>query len=229
MLKPPIAADPLSSSRMQLASDHNNLQGPLPQNGKPLFALSLNRRKPTPFLFLDGWKPDSLMGEHPWTPALKVLDFDWIDAPNPESISSAAQDLLDWYALADNRFLARSLLILQNRGFLKDDAAITPSCRLAARCPMDPIWYRAIEVGVSLGCSMDIVDIALLRSSRADIFLRPDQYRRSQIWPEDPSHIRCRTTSHSQTRLTRTCKHAGCTCKKIPPNSTLAPGAKFIS
>jgi pre-mRNA-splicing factor ATP-dependent RNA helicase DHX15/PRP43 len=67
--------------------------------------------------------------------------------------------------------------IEKNRGFLKDDAALTPSGRLAARCPLDPIWYRAIEAGAELGCAMDIVDIALLCSSQATIFMRPAQYR----------------------------------------------------
>ncbi|KAK7418465.1 hypothetical protein QQX98_003957 [Neonectria punicea] len=88
----------------------------------------------------------------------KVVDFDWIDAPHPESIARAAQDLRDWE-------------------FLKDDAATTLLGRLAARCPLDPIWYRAIETGAKLGCSMDIVDIALLCSSPAPIFMRPAQYR----------------------------------------------------
>ncbi|KAF4513562.1 hypothetical protein G6O67_000817 [Ophiocordyceps sinensis] len=54
----------------------------------------------------------------------KAIDFDWIDAPHPESIARAAQDLRDW-------------------GYLKDDAALTPSGHLAAKCPLDPIWYRA--------------------------------------------------------------------------------------
>ncbi|KDN62326.1 putative pre-mRNA-splicing factor ATP-dependent RNA helicase prp43 [Colletotrichum sublineola] len=88
----------------------------------------------------------------------KVIDFDWIDAPHPESIARAAQDLRDW-------------------GFLKDDAAPTQSGRLAAKCPLDPVWYRAIEAGAKLGCSMNIVDIALLCNSQSSIFLRPPQYR----------------------------------------------------
>lgn len=29
----------------------------------------------------------------------KILDFDWVEAPHPESISRAAQDLHDWYNL----------------------------------------------------------------------------------------------------------------------------------
>ncbi|EQL01271.1 ATP-dependent RNA helicase Prp43 [Ophiocordyceps sinensis CO18] len=81
----------------------------------------------------------------------KAIDFDWIDAPHPESIARAAQDLRDW-------------------GYLKDDAALTPSGHLAAKCPLDPIWYRArpsLRRGeTKLGCSMDIVDIALLCSSQ---------------------------------------------------------------
>lgn len=31
----------------------------------------------------------------------KVIDFDWIDAPHPESIARAAQDLRDWYVSED--------------------------------------------------------------------------------------------------------------------------------
>lgn len=27
----------------------------------------------------------------------KVMDFDWLDAPHPESIARAVQDLRDWY------------------------------------------------------------------------------------------------------------------------------------
>ncbi|EXU99610.1 oligonucleotide/oligosaccharide-binding (OB)-fold and helicase associated domain protein [Metarhizium robertsii] len=50
---------------------------------------------------------------------------------------------------------------------------------LAAKCPVDPIWYRAIEVGAKLGCCMEMVDIALLCSSQASIFLRPAQYQQA--------------------------------------------------
>ncbi|KZL66600.1 pre-mRNA splicing factor ATP-dependent RNA helicase PRP43 [Colletotrichum tofieldiae] len=88
----------------------------------------------------------------------KLIDFDWIDAPHPESIARAAQDLRDW-------------------GFLNDDAALTQSGRLAAKCPLDPIWYRAIQAGTKIGCAMNIVDIALLCSSQSPIFMRPAQYR----------------------------------------------------
>ncbi|KAH7127456.1 pre-mRNA-splicing factor ATP-dependent RNA helicase PRP43, partial [Dactylonectria macrodidyma] len=44
---------------------------------------------------------------------------------------------------------------------------------LAAACPLDPIWYHAIEEGAKLGCAQDIADIAAVCSSQKDIFLRP--------------------------------------------------------
>ncbi|KAH8122227.1 P-loop containing nucleoside triphosphate hydrolase protein [Trichoderma asperelloides] len=88
----------------------------------------------------------------------KMFDFDWIDAPNPESIARAADDLRDW-------------------GFLNDDASFTLSGRIAARCTLDPIWWRAIEVGIKIGCTMNIVDIALLCSSERSIFLRPPGFQ----------------------------------------------------
>ncbi|GKT97746.1 LOW QUALITY PROTEIN: pre-mRNA splicing factor ATP-dependent RNA helicase PRP43 [Colletotrichum tofieldiae] len=97
----------------------------------------------------------------------KLIDFDWIDAPHPESIARAAQDLRDC-PVPD---------IDKNRGFLNDDAALTQSGRLAAKCPLDPIWYRAIQAGTKIGCAMNIVDIALLCSSQSPIFMRPAQYR----------------------------------------------------
>ncbi|KAM0259567.1 hypothetical protein ACHAQJ_003293 [Trichoderma viride] len=88
----------------------------------------------------------------------KVMDFDWLDAPHPESITRAVQDLRDWE-------------------FLDDDAKLTVSGRHAAHCPLDPIWYRAIETGAEFGCSLDIVDIAVLCSSQTSIFLRPSGYQ----------------------------------------------------
>ncbi|TQN69813.1 Pre-mRNA-splicing factor ATP-dependent RNA helicase PRP43, partial [Colletotrichum shisoi] len=88
----------------------------------------------------------------------KAIDFDWLTVPHPESIARAAQDLQDW-------------------GFMKDDAMLSQSGRLAAMCPLDPIWYRAITVAEKLGCSLDVADIALLCSSRRPVFLRPAHYR----------------------------------------------------
>lgn len=60
---------------------------------------------------------------------------------------------------------------------MNDDASFTLSGRIAARCTLDPIWWRAIEVGIKLGCTMNIVDIALLCSSETSIFLRPPGFQ----------------------------------------------------
>ncbi|KAI9901934.1 hypothetical protein N3K66_003751 [Trichothecium roseum] len=70
----------------------------------------------------------------------KIVDFDWINSPHPETIARAVQDLQDW------------------------------SGCLAQQFTLDPSWYRSIEVGVELGCSIDIVDIALVCSSQKSIF-----------------------------------------------------------
>lgn len=40
----------------------------------------------------------------------EIVDFDWIDAPHPESIARAAQDLRDWYA--NNRPFSISFALL---------------------------------------------------------------------------------------------------------------------
>lgn len=67
--------------------------------------------------------------------------------------------------------------VTKNREFLDDDAKLTVSGRHAAHCPLDTIWYRAIETGAKFGCSLDIVDIAVLCSSQTSIFLRPSGYQ----------------------------------------------------
>ncbi|KAL7900496.1 hypothetical protein HDV64DRAFT_244362 [Trichoderma sp. TUCIM 5745] len=64
-----------------------------------------------------------------------------------------------------------------NRGFLKADGICTTSALLAAQAPLDPIWWRAISTAVNFGCTMNIVEIALLCSSQVSIFLRPAGYR----------------------------------------------------
>ncbi|CAH0034428.1 unnamed protein product, partial [Clonostachys rhizophaga] len=84
----------------------------------------------------------------------KIADFDWIDAPHPESLLRAVQDLKDWR-------------------FLRADGKITQLGKLAAMCPLEPMWYRAIEIGAGLDCSADIVDIAVLCSSQKPIFVQP--------------------------------------------------------
>lgn len=90
----------------------------------------------------------------------KVMDFDWLDAPHPESIARAVQDLRDWE-------------------FLDDDAKLTQSGHYAAYCPLDPIWYRAIETAAKFGCSLDMLDIAALCSTQTSIFLRPSGYQQA--------------------------------------------------
>jgi len=32
----------------------------------------------------------------------KIVDFDWLEPPHPETIALAVQDLCDWYDLVDN-------------------------------------------------------------------------------------------------------------------------------
>lgn len=44
------------------------------------------------------------------------------------------------------------------------------SGHMASRCPLDPIWFHAIEEGAKLGCAMDIVDIAAICTSQRSIF-----------------------------------------------------------
>lgn len=46
-----------------------------------------------------------------------IMDFDWLDAPHPESITRAVQDLRDWYVPGDVFICCqRLLLILSNIG-----------------------------------------------------------------------------------------------------------------
>lgn len=62
---------------------------------------------------------------------------------------------------------------------MTDDAASTFSGRLAAMFPVEPIWWRAIEIAIKLGCTLNIVDIALLCTSQPSIFLRPSGFRQA--------------------------------------------------
>ncbi|KAM0514559.1 hypothetical protein ACHAPE_006855 [Trichoderma viride] len=101
----------------------------------------------------------------------KIFDFDWVDAPNPESIARAANDLLDLRLISDR---------------------VMPTIPgyLATQCPVEPIWWRAIIVASKLGCTLNIVDIALLCSSQPSIFLRQSKSREavdlSRVSFEDP-------------------------------------------
>ena len=56
---------------------------------------------------------------------------------------------------------------------MQENGESTASGRLAAKFPLDPIWYRAIEEATRLGCGMNIVDIAVLCITQKSIFARP--------------------------------------------------------
>ncbi|VUC23840.1 unnamed protein product [Clonostachys rosea] len=87
----------------------------------------------------------------------KVLDFDWIDYPHSEAIARALADLKAW-------------------GFVGDDGTATASGRNAARAPIDPIWFRALEVASEFGCTLDMLDLAAVSTSQRPIFTRPPGY-----------------------------------------------------
>lgn len=61
------------------------------------------------------------------------------------------------------------------RGFInREKGVLTESGRFAANTPVDPIWYHAIEIANSHGCTINVVDLAVVCNSRQDIFkLRP--------------------------------------------------------
>ncbi|KIW18101.1 hypothetical protein PV08_02388 [Exophiala spinifera] len=88
----------------------------------------------------------------------KVMDFDWISPPHPESVSRAAYNLHKWE-------------------FLSVDGALTPSGIHAAKCPLDPMWYRALVVATAHGCTMDILDLASISSVQGSIFTRPKKFQ----------------------------------------------------
>ncbi|KAK0723314.1 P-loop containing nucleoside triphosphate hydrolase protein [Lasiosphaeria miniovina] len=88
----------------------------------------------------------------------KVMDFDWISLPHPEPVSRAAYNLRAWE-------------------FLNDNGTLTPSSTHAAKCPLDPIWYRAMVVANSQGCTMDILDLTSISSAQGSIFVRPKQFQ----------------------------------------------------
>lgn len=65
-----------------------------------------------------------------------------------------------------------------NRGLVKDDGKPTRSGRYAVRCPLEPVWYRAIEEGTKLGCGMEMLDIAVLCSAQRSIYKNPPEHQR---------------------------------------------------
>ncbi|KAI9167615.1 Pre-mRNA-splicing factor ATP-dependent RNA helicase PRP43 [Paramyrothecium foliicola] len=90
-----------------------------------------------------------------------LLDYDYIEPPHPESVARAEQDLREWGYIADDG---------DREGIL-----VKPGV-LAARCPLDPIWLKAIQEGVKFGCASEMIDIAVLCSTQKSIFLRPAQF-----------------------------------------------------
>lgn len=65
--------------------------------------------------------------------------------------------------------------ILDNRELIKDNGTTTAWGYLAASCPLDPIWYRAIAIGAQNGCSLDIMDIAVICNAQRSIIKRPSE------------------------------------------------------
>ncbi|CAH0055165.1 unnamed protein product [Clonostachys solani] len=84
----------------------------------------------------------------------QVLNFDWTDYPPSEAVARALTDLKAW-------------------GFVGDDGTTTGSGRIAARIPIDAIWFHAIEVASEFGCTLDMLDLAAVSTSQRPIFTRP--------------------------------------------------------
>lgn len=57
-----------------------------------------------------------------------------------------------------------------------DEGQLTRSGKIAAKFPLGPLWYHAIGVGANLGCSMNLVDIAVLCNTSKPILARPPGY-----------------------------------------------------
>lgn len=58
------------------------------------------------------------------------------------------------------------------RGLI-DQFVITEAGKLAAKLPVDPIWYCALSAGVKYGCVSEIVSLAAISSIQGDIRVRP--------------------------------------------------------
>ncbi|KAK8143321.1 hypothetical protein G3M48_007394 [Beauveria asiatica] len=85
----------------------------------------------------------------------KLIDFDWLDIPHPDTFASALQDLHVW-------------------GLIDDDGRITKSGMTASAIHLSPAWFRAIEEAAATSSgSIDMIDLAVLCSSQKSIFLRP--------------------------------------------------------
>lgn len=84
----------------------------------------------------------------------KIMDFDFLDFPSPETVMRGLEDLHHWE-------------------YLDAKGAITPAGRLASRLPVDPIWYRAIIVAGYFECTTNMLSIAAVCSTQQPIFARP--------------------------------------------------------
>lgn len=89
-----------------------------------------------------------------------VANFDFVDKPHPEVFLRALEDL---HAM----------------GYLTDVGVITERGHKAARLPVHPLWYNALERAHELGCSDELRTIAATKSVRNYILTRPSATRQA--------------------------------------------------
>ncbi|KAM3501493.1 hypothetical protein MY10362_005516 [Beauveria mimosiformis] len=89
------------------------------------------------------------------TGVTKLIDFDWLDIPYPDTFASALQDL-------------------HVCGLINDDGRTTKSGRTASTIQLSPAWFRAVEEAAATSTgSIDMMDLAVMCSLQKSIFLRP--------------------------------------------------------
>ncbi|UZP37872.1 hypothetical protein NXS19_005688 [Fusarium pseudograminearum] len=89
-----------------------------------------------------------------------VANFDFVDKPHPEVFLPCFEDL---HAM----------------GYLTDVGVITERGQKAARLPVHPLWYNALERAHELGCSDELITIAATKSIRNYILTRPPATRQA--------------------------------------------------
>ncbi|KAF4490400.1 pre-mRNA splicing factor ATP-dependent RNA helicase PRP43 [Fusarium agapanthi] len=87
-----------------------------------------------------------------------VPNFDWLDPPHPETYLRAIGDLRDL-------------------GYINDRCGITHAGRQAATLSVHCVWYNCFRKAHELDCLGQIIAIAALMSTQADILTRPYQVR----------------------------------------------------
>ncbi|ETS75253.1 hypothetical protein PFICI_13737 [Pestalotiopsis fici W106-1] len=88
-----------------------------------------------------------------------VFAFNWLDAPQPETMLRALGDLRDL-------------------GFLDGTMKITDRGRSASRLPIDAMWLYAIMEGHdNWSCGAEMCAIAAICSTQRPVFLRPSAHR----------------------------------------------------